>query len=63
MPDITKCSGHNCPLKETCWRFTSPASDYYQSYFMSPPYDKEKEECEYQWLIKPKKQIKDESNT
>ena len=37
MPDITKCAGRQCELKETCYRYTSEPSKYRQSYFTSPP--------------------------
>ena len=46
MPDISKCTGEKCPLKETCYRFTSPAG-MYQSFFMTPPIKNGK--CEYYW--------------
>ena len=46
MPDISKCTGEECPLKETCYRFTSPAG-MYQSFFMTPPIKNGK--CEYYW--------------
>lgn len=49
MTDIAKCKGGDCPLKETCYRYIAPADEYAQSYFVDPPYDKEKEECEYYW--------------
>lgn len=32
MPDITKCEDTLCPSKETCYRYTATASEYYQSY-------------------------------
>ena len=32
MADISKCSDNLCPSKETCYRYTAPASEYYQSY-------------------------------
>jgi hypothetical protein len=47
MSDITKCNPKNCPLKETCYRFTAPVDDMWQSYFVEVPYDKEKKECKY----------------
>lgn len=31
MPDITKCTNEECPLKETCYRYTVEP-DEYQSY-------------------------------
>ena len=37
MPDITKCEGRQCELKDTCYRYTSEPSEYRQSYFTSPP--------------------------
>ena len=46
MPDITMCSGKNCPVKEKCYRYTAEASDY-QSYFMNPPYKDGK--CDHYW--------------
>jgi hypothetical protein len=49
MPDITLCSGLNCPLKDTCYRYTAKADEYWQSYFEVPPYD---DECEYYWPFK-----------
>lgn len=36
-PDITMCSGKDCPLKETCYRYKAEPSDY-QSYWIEPPY-------------------------
>ena len=38
MSDITKCSGTDCPHKESCYRFTAPEG-HYQSYFLNPPLD------------------------
>jgi hypothetical protein len=35
--DITKCTGEGCPVKEFCFRFTAPDSEYRQSYFVEPP--------------------------
>jgi hypothetical protein len=53
MPDISKCSGKDCPLKESCYRFTAVSSDY-QSYFMTPPIKDGK--CEHYWEDKTLKQ-------
>lgn len=47
MADITKCTGKNCPLKETCYRFRSPANDMWQSYFVENPYSEEEKDCKY----------------
>jgi hypothetical protein len=49
MPDITMCTGENCPLKETCYRYTADESYEHQSWFMKPPY--KDSECEYYWTI------------
>ena len=38
MPDITMCQGGDCPLKTHCYRFTAPATEYGQSYFVHLPY-------------------------
>jgi hypothetical protein len=46
MTDITKCSGADCDLKMTCYRFTDPEG-VWQSYFMNPPI--KDGECEYYW--------------
>ena len=32
MSDIAKCEDNLCPSKEYCYRFTSPASKFWQSY-------------------------------
>lgn len=47
MPDITKCTGEGCPLKEGCYRFTAPDTEFMQSYFAEAPVLNG--ECEYFW--------------
>ena len=37
MPDITMCSGKDCPVKEMCYRHTATPNEFRQSYFLSPP--------------------------
>ena len=37
MTDITKCRDEDCPLKESCYRYTAPHNEYGQSYFMESP--------------------------
>lgn len=49
MAEITMCSGLECPKKETCHRFNAKASEYRQSFFVTPPYDKEKDKCNHYW--------------
>ena len=48
MADITMCSGTNCPLKETCYRYKATPSSW-QSYFSEPPF--KDGECEYEYII------------
>ena len=50
--DGTMCSGKNCPLSNTCYRFTAKANKFRQSYFVEPPYNKELNECDHYWGIK-----------
>ena len=45
MPDITMCTGKDCPIAETCYRFIAKPG-YWQSWFLEVPYDHEKEECD-----------------
>jgi hypothetical protein len=50
--DITKCLGTDCPWKEKCVRYTTPADDHYQAYFSTPPGKKDEEEvftCDMFW--------------
>ena len=53
MADISKCSGDNCPLKETCYRFTAIADEIWQTYGVFE-YD---DGCSYYWKTErlPKK--------
>ena len=55
MPDITMCEGKDCPLKETCYRYTAKPSEYLQSYFTEIPYNKEENKCDYHMKIWQKK--------
>ena len=47
MPDICMCNGEGCPpnYREKCYRFKATPSEYWQSYFMTAPYDKKKKDC------------------
>lgn len=47
MADITKCEGTECPLKEKCYRFTAPTSDFRQSYYDFVPYHHKRNECDF----------------
>lgn len=62
MPDITMCSGNDCPLKENCYRYKAKPSEFRQSYFIHPPYDKQKNECHSFWDMDLYFKIKKENN-
>ena len=51
-PDISKCTGEGCLLKEKCYRFVAEPNPYWQSY-MAPPKKsvKNKDECNYYWSL------------
>jgi len=55
MPDISMCKGKDCPLKENCYRYTATPSCY-QTFFVNPPYNREKRECDYYWENKKYKE-------
>ena len=62
MPDITMCDGHKCPLRFSCYRFTTTPNEFRQSYFTEPPYVMHKDTaiCAKYW---EQKVIKDEDET
>ena len=39
VSDITMCKGQDCPLRESCYRYTAPANPFRQSYFLTEPVD------------------------
>ena len=47
MPDITMCTGEGCKKRERCYRFTATPTPGRQSYFLTPPVDKDTGDCEY----------------
>lgn len=47
MPDISKCTGRGCPIKDSCYRYTVEPG-FRQSYLAVPPVDSNGE-CEYYW--------------
>lgn len=49
MADITMCKGTDCPLNDKCHRHTAVPNEYRQAYFVTAPYDKEKNECKHYW--------------
>lgn len=54
MTDITMCQGHDCPLRESCYRYTAPANPFRQSYFVYEPYNDEEDDCA-EWIDNEKK--------
>ncbi len=51
MVDSTMCTGEDCPLRKTCYRFRANPDVQWQSYFMATPYDPETKECEAEWAL------------
>lgn len=52
MPDIAKCTGGDCKLKEHCHRFVVPPNEFRQSYFANPPFfimEDGRHDCENFW--------------
>ena len=49
--DITKCNGEGCPVKESCYRYTSTPDEHCQSYFVETPgyYSHGKWNCGFIW--------------
>ena len=45
MADITKCKGTRCPVREDCYRYTAPASDW-QSWFEVVPLGDDEKGCD-----------------
>lgn len=55
MTDITMCHGGLCPLKDTCHRHTTKASEL-QSYFVNPPFVFQTNSCDYYWEVENDRQ-------
>ena len=47
MPDITMCRDHNCPKRDSCYRYRAEPTPRRQAYFSDTP--GEGEECEWYW--------------
>ena len=56
MVDISKCEGKECPIKETCYRYISKPDKFWRSY-ISTPYNKETNTCDYYWKTEIKKNV------
>jgi len=42
---ITKCSGHECPIRESCFRFHAPINMESRQEWIEPAWDEEAEGC------------------
>lgn len=51
MPDISMCINEDCPLKQTCYRYTAPPNEFWQPYinFKYVTDDKGMVTCEGYW--------------
>ena len=47
MSDITMCKGTDCPMKDSCYRYTANKNELNQSYFTEQPIKDGK--CEMYW--------------
>jgi hypothetical protein len=45
MADITKCKGIGCRVREDCYRYTAPASEW-QSWFAVAPVSDDENGCD-----------------
>lgn len=54
MTDITKCTGDQCQLKESCYRFIATSNKLWQSMFSKVPYNKKKRQCDFYWKFNKK---------
>lgn len=52
MPDISKCTGNNCPIRENCYRYTSTPHPFRQSWMMEVPYNEKENNCEFKIIRK-----------
>ena len=59
MPDIYKCKGEDCDIRDMCWRYTSPDCGERQSY-IEPCRWKPKAGswCYHYWPTEPKENPK-----
>jgi hypothetical protein len=53
MPDITMCSNHACPLRETCYRYMAEPNPWRQSYSLFEP---KNGECEHLLPLRPRRE-------
>jgi hypothetical protein len=48
MPDITMCTGTDCPIKDDCYRYWAKSTKSIQSVIF-PPYDETNKKCNEKW--------------
>jgi hypothetical protein len=48
MPDITMCTGGDCPRAKLCYRHTAMETEGRQAFFKNPPVEKNGD-CRYYW--------------
>ncbi|HSH03658.1 MAG TPA: DUF2934 domain-containing protein [Anaerolineae bacterium] len=51
MSDITRCYGHDCPLRDDCYRYTMPRPG--RDALARVPYDEETGSCQYFYSNEP----------
>ena len=56
MADVSCCTGTECPKKNVCYRHTAPTNDFWQSYFVEAPLDKDTKVCAYFWPVNTTKE-------
>ena len=56
MPDISMCRDHECPLKDSCYRFTAKPDPHWQSYFKGSPRGTAfgVDDCSHYWPKEPR---------
>jgi len=52
MPDITMCTGEQCPMRESCYRYLAESDGESQTFFSHAPFklsDEEEASCSFYW--------------
>ena len=57
MPDISKCPGTDCPMRDSCYRYVAEPNGFWQAYFSKSPITTQdnKPFCQYYWPNKNEK--------
>ena len=56
MPDMSICTGEECPLRNTCYRYRANASTLMQYYFTEVPYNVEEDKCDFYYPLRQKQE-------